>query len=169
DGAATGLTTLSVAGTSDLGANVTTSGTQSYTGAVTVSTDVTLDSTGGALVLFSSTVDSTMTTANTLTIDGDAQFDGAVGVGVGTELGSVSVSGATALNNAVQTTGAQTYTGLATLGGDVDLEAGTSVQFVAGVSGSADALTISSGNLDLDGSVTGLTTLSVAGTSNLGA
>ena len=37
DGAATGLTSLTVSGTSNLGANVTTSGIQTYTGATTLS------------------------------------------------------------------------------------------------------------------------------------
>jgi hypothetical protein len=51
---------LSVSGTSNLGANVTTSGTQTYTGAVTLSTDVTLATTNSN-VTFSGTVDSDST------------------------------------------------------------------------------------------------------------
>ncbi|MBO6558767.1 MAG: hypothetical protein JJ957_19940, partial [Pseudomonadales bacterium] len=167
DAAASGLTTLSVGGSSNLDANVTTSGTQSYTGAVTIESDVTLDSTGGALILFSNTVDSTMTTANTLTLVGDAQFDGAVG---GTNnLGSVSVSGATDLNNNVTTTGNQTYTGVATLGGAINLTTPGTVQFGSGITGGTNSLQITTGNLDLDGAAMGLTTLQVSGTSNLGA
>ena len=42
---ATGLSTLAVSGTSNLGADVTTSSTQTYTGAVVLSTDVTLTTT----------------------------------------------------------------------------------------------------------------------------
>ncbi|NCW64014.1 MAG: hypothetical protein EBW04_07880, partial [Betaproteobacteria bacterium] len=109
---------LSVSSTSNLGANVTTSGTQTYTGAVTLSTDVTLTTTDSN-VTFSSTVDGDGT-ARDLIIDTNG------------------------------TTGTILFDGL------------------VGNSNDLDAMTIT-GNLDLDAAIANTTSISVSGTSNLGA
>ena len=83
DGALTDVVDLSVSGTSDLGADVTTSGTQTYRVQLTLSTNVTLTSRRYSNVTFSSTVDGDGT-ARDLTIDtngttGTILFDGLVG------------------------------------------------------------------------------------------
>ena len=54
-GALTSVAELSVSSTSNLGANVTTTGTQTYTGVVTLSDDITL-TTSGADVIFNDEV-----------------------------------------------------------------------------------------------------------------
>ncbi|NCW37063.1 MAG: hypothetical protein EBV99_03375, partial [Proteobacteria bacterium] len=94
DGAATGLTTLEVSGTSNLGANVTTSSTQTYTGNATISNNITLTTTNSN-VTFSGTTNAG-TAGNTLTVaagTGDVTFTGAIG-------------GTTAMGNMTITTGA---------------------------------------------------------------
>jgi autotransporter-associated beta strand protein len=58
------LSTLEVSGTSNLGANVTTSSTQTYTGDVTISNDITLTTTNSN-VSFGGTVDSSGTSSST--------------------------------------------------------------------------------------------------------
>ena len=85
---------LSVSGTSNLGANVTTSSTQTYTGDATISNDITLTTTNSN-VLFGGTTDAG-TAGDTLTIaagSGDVTFTDAVG-------------GSTAMGNITITTGA---------------------------------------------------------------
>ena len=51
DDTASGISTLSVSGTSNLGANVTTSGNQTYTGNITVSNDVSITTSGGNVTI----------------------------------------------------------------------------------------------------------------------
>ncbi|MGH7074698.1 MAG: beta strand repeat-containing protein, partial [Stellaceae bacterium] len=113
-GSGTKLAVLGVSGTSDLnGGSVTTSGAQTYTGAATLSADDTLT---GSTVSFGSTVDG----AHALTVTGNLAFDGAVGSG--TKLTVLGVSGTSDLNGgSVTTSGAQTYTGAATLGANTAL------------------------------------------------
>ena len=65
-GAVTNMTTLSVSGTSTISANITTSSTQAYTGAVTLAGGRTLT---GSTVTFTSTVDGG---ANSLAVTGNA-------------------------------------------------------------------------------------------------
>ncbi|NDE84348.1 MAG: hypothetical protein EB044_06305, partial [Actinobacteria bacterium] len=79
-GAGTALTSISVSGASSIGANITTSSTQNYTGAVTLTTSPTLTTTSSAIT-FSSTVNSSGS-ARDLTFgagSGNATFTGAVG------------------------------------------------------------------------------------------
>jgi autotransporter-associated beta strand protein len=159
DAALTSATSLSVSTTSNLGANVTTSGTQTYTGAVTLSTgDRTLTAT---TVNFGSTL--TGTGSHDLTVTGNLDLDGAL-----TSVVDLSVSGTSNLGANVTTSGTQTYTGATTLSGGDRTLTGTTVNFVSTLAGGTNALIVT-GNLDLDGAATGLTTLSVSGTSNLGA
>ncbi|MGJ4749091.1 hypothetical protein ACQV5M_22195, partial [Leptospira sp. SA-E8] len=81
----TGLGTLSVSGTTTINtSNVTSSGTQTYTGDVTLGVDTTLTTTNSA-VTFSGTVNSEATESNDLTINagsGDITFGAAVGAAV---------------------------------------------------------------------------------------
>ena len=164
-GNSTNLTSLSVSGTSDIETTgITTTGTQTYTGAVTLSASPTLTA-GGTGVDFVSTVDG----ADTLTITGNAAFNGPVGNG--TSLTGLSVSGTTSINTtAIKTTsGTQTYTGAVTLSASPTLTAGsTGVGFGSTVNG-GDAVTITGDATfnGLVGNTTNLTSLSVSGTSDI--
>ncbi|NCZ58268.1 MAG: hypothetical protein EBY75_08260, partial [Actinobacteria bacterium] len=93
-GSAAGATSLTVSGVSDLGANVNTSGIQTYTGAVTLS--------GGDRTLTGSTITNSSTIAggtNSLAITGASVINGAIsGVNI------FSVSGTTSLGADVTTT-----------------------------------------------------------------
>ncbi len=135
-------------------ANVTTTGTQAYVNAVTLNADQTLT---GSTVTFDSTVDGD----HTLTITGNANFDGAVG-GT-TQLASLYVSGATALASGVATTGTQEYQGAVTLGGAATLT-GSTVTFDSTVGG-AQGLSIM-GNAVIKGAVN-IASLYVSGATTL--
>ncbi|MBV5303076.1 MAG: hypothetical protein JZU70_02575, partial [Chlorobium sp.] len=78
----TGLTTLEVTGTTAINTDtITTTGTQTYTGPVTLGVDSSLTTSGDAIV-FSSTVDSDVTLARSLTLKSVTavqNFGGAVG------------------------------------------------------------------------------------------
>ena len=124
----TGETTL---GTNGSAISVTTSGTsaitQTYTGAVTLSEDVTLDA-GTKTVSFGSTVDG----ANILTVGTSANKTNVVfggNVGSSSSLSEITVYGNTTFTGDVTTSGAQTYTGNASLSADSTLTAGGNVTF----------------------------------------
>ena len=152
---------------------MTTTGGQTYTGAVTLgAADTTLT---GTLVKFGSTLDGqpsvgggntgyggTLDAAPALSIVGNASFGGAVG-GT-TQLASLWVSGTTALDGgSVSTTGGQTYTGAAQLGANAILT-GSAVTFGSTLDG-AYRLTITR-NGEFDGA-TNLRSLSVSGSSTI--
>ena len=152
------LSTLAVSGTSNLGADVTTSSTQTYTSGVTLS--------GADRTLTASTVNFVDTLAggtNGLTITGNLDLDGAA-----TGLSTLSVSGTSNLGADVTTSSTQTYTSGVTLSGADRTLTASIVNFVDTLAGGTNGLTIT-GNLDLDGAATNLSTLAVSGTSNLGA
>ena len=147
------LASLSVSGTTDINAGaITTTGDQTYSGAVTLSKDTTLFS--GGLVDFGGTVDG----AQALSITGNAEFDDAVG-GT-TPLTSVSVSGTTDLNGgAVSTTGGQTYTGAVTVSADTTLtDTGAGIDFVSTVDGGANLTAIAASGTVTFGGAVGSTT-----------
>jgi Dockerin type I domain len=188
----TGLSTLSVSGTTTINTNtVTTTGTQTYSGAATIGAiagTATLSTTDSA-VLFGNTT----TLASNLTVNagaGNITFTGAVdggfalvanstgtttfgaAVGVGVNLASVTTNagGTTAINGgAVRTTGAQTYNDNVTLGAGTVIAAST-VTFNGTLAGGGNSLGITSnavfGNEAAD-TVTGLSTLSVSGTTTI--
>ena len=81
---------------------------------------------------------------------------------------SLSVSGTSNLGANVTTSSTQTYTSAVTLSGGDRILTGTIINFGSTLAGGTNALTIT-GNLDLDGAATDLSTLAVSGTSNLGA
>ncbi|TWB71841.1 hypothetical protein FBZ87_10685 [Nitrospirillum amazonense] len=153
-GATTALTSLSVSGTGSLGGGtVHTTGTQTYTGAVTLSADDVLT---GSAVAFGGTVNG----GHSLSITGNATFAGAVGAT--NALTSLSVSGTSGLNGGgIRTTGSQTYTGAATLGADTVLTTTSSAVTFAGTVDGARALTITagSGTVTFTGAVGGNTRL----------
>ena len=99
DAAITSASSLSVSTTSNLGADVTTSGTQTYTGAVTLSADVVLTTTNNN-VTFSSTIDSDDASTKrdlTLTLgSGTASISDAVG---STSLADLILNSDTTFNN----------------------------------------------------------------------
>jgi filamentous hemagglutinin family protein len=158
DGAVTGVTNLSVSGTSNIGANVTTSGTQTYTGAVTLS--------GGDRMLTGTTINTQSTLAgggNALTITGAADIDGTF-----SGVTNLSVSGTSNIGANVTSTGTQIYAGAVTLSGGDRTLAGSTVNTQSTLAGGNNALIIT-GAADIDGALSGLTNLSVAGASNIGA
>ncbi|BFI96593.1 MAG: hypothetical protein RSP_21030 [Rhodanobacter sp.] len=116
-----GLASLSATGGSlTLDGNVTTVGSQTYTGPVDLGSGVTLTTTNSA-VDFTGTVDSATSTAEDLTVSagsGAVTFGGAVG---GTHaLGALIVNGTGATSfGAVDASSLSTNTGTSTLGGDI--------------------------------------------------
>ena len=184
--AATNLTSLDVEGSSDLAANVTTSGTQEYTGASVMSGDAARTLTGST-VLFGTTVDGG---AQNLTIDGILNLNGAL-----TNTTNFEVTGASTLAGNVTTTGTQIYTGAVTLSGAARTLTATNssaVTFSSTIDGTQD-LTVATGGLttfdgivgggtavsaiaitgtgglDLDAAITSAASLAVTGDTNLGA
>ena len=184
--AATNLTSLDVEGSSDLAANVTTSGTQEYTGASVMSGDAARTLTGST-VLFGTTVDGG---AQNLTIDGILNLNGAL-----TNTTNFEVTGASTLAGDVTTTGTQLYTGAVTLSGAARTLTATNssaVTFSSTIDGTQD-LTVATGGLttfdgivgggtavsaiaitgtgglDLDAAITSAASLAVTGDTNLGA
>jgi hypothetical protein len=162
----TALKQLSVSGAADLnGGSVTTTGAQSYGGAVTLTADTTLTASS---VSFSGTVDAATAGGESLTVTGAASFGGAVGT---TALSHVSVSGSAALNGgSVTTTGTQSYGGPVTLGANTSLTV-SSVSF----GGTVDAATVGGESLTVTGAAsfakavrtTALSALSVSGAADL--
>jgi autotransporter-associated beta strand protein len=142
DGALTSVVDFSVSGTSNLGANVTTSGTQTYTGAVTLSAATITLTTTDSDVTFGSTIDSDSGQTRNLTIDTNGttamiQFVGAVGdtvpldvititgnldlnAGIANAAG-ITVQSDMTVNEDITTTGAQTYNGDVIVAGDAIL------------------------------------------------
>ncbi|MEI6605573.1 MAG: filamentous hemagglutinin N-terminal domain-containing protein, partial [Verrucomicrobiota bacterium] len=153
-----GTSNLSVSSISTIGADITTTGTQTYTGAVTLS--------GGNRILTGTTIQNVSTLAgggNGLAIIGNALVDGAI-----TGVSNLSVSGTSGLGADVTTTGTQVYTGGVTLSGGDRVLSGLSVRNLSTLMGGSNGLTIT-GNAIVDGAMTGLTSLSVSGTSAIGA
>lgn len=148
-GSGTALTSLDIIGTSGIelsGGAVTTTGSQSYTGPVTLDAATTnVTSTANGDITFAGDVVKTSGAASNLVVSsgsGDVSFNGKVGTSAA-PVGSVSVtstgttslagtvyaasltksgSGATSVSGGtVQTTGAQSYAGVLDLGGDTTL------------------------------------------------
>src|SRR6185437_3356897 len=170
-GFGTKLSSLSVSGTTDInGGGVTTTGTQSYTGAVTISANDTLTTTNG-LVSFGGPIDDSAANSHSLAIaagTGGVTFGGAVGGNA--ELASLDTTGTPGTNTLdgnVKTGGAQSYGGPGVLGAS-DTLSGSTVTFANTVDG-AHALTVT-GNGGFDGAVgfgTKLSSLSVSGTTDI--
>ncbi|MDE1149842.1 MAG: SapC family protein [Azospirillaceae bacterium] len=157
-GATVALGTVSVSGTTVFGdPAVTTTGDQTYAGAVTLGADTTLTSTGGTITLAAG-ADGTTAGGQSLIIVGNTALTGAFG-GT-TALNALSVTGTAALNGGVTTAASQTYLGAVTLAGDTTLTGGDTVAFAATVDG-GHALVITGGNAVTFSGVVG-------GTSRLG-
>ena len=138
----TPLASLSVSGTTAIDTTaISTTGTQTYTGAVTLGSDTTLT---GSAVSFDYTIDGTQA----LTVDGAATFK--ADIGDTAHLTSLTVNGTTAFDGTVTTTGDQTYNGAVTLNTDQTLTSTMgSIDFVSTVdaaSAGGEALTVSAAN-----------------------
>jgi uncharacterized protein YjbI with pentapeptide repeats len=145
----TALASLSVSGATTVNAAaITTTGAQSYTGAVTLTHDAALK---GGSIIFNSTVDG----AQNLTATGSTSFNGTVGGG--TALASLSVTGTTTVNAAaITTTGAQSYNGAATLTHDAAFTStgSGSIAFGGTLDGSQNlTVTAGTGNVSFTGAV----------------
>ncbi len=122
--AAVSAGSLTVSGTADIAANVTTTAAQTYTDAVTVSSSVNLTAT---TVTFNSTVKDSAAGTHALTVTGNAVLKASVG---GTaQLSSVTVSGAataaTVDSSITITALTVTLTGGATLNGATEINSAT--------------------------------------------
>ncbi|MBX3604130.1 MAG: filamentous hemagglutinin N-terminal domain-containing protein [Piscinibacter sp.] len=154
-GAGTALTSLTVggAGSTRIGADIRTTGTQTYGNAVRLDADVTL---AGSTLRFDGSIDG----AQALTLQGSAAttiFNAAVGAA--TPLAALTVSGPTVLaGGLVATTGGQRYDGAVTLGADTLLSGSTLT--VNGTLDGARSLDLQfSGTSTLAGAVGGTTAL----------
>jgi len=146
-----GIENLSVNGTTTINANITTEGTQTYLGAVTLGGDVTLTSATGAVTLGTITG-----STKSLTIAGNGVLNGGSGIH------DLSVTG-TATINADITAGTQTYDAVTLTGTGTRTLTGATVtlgQFTG--PGTGLSLTITGGGVLNGGS--GIGVLSVSGT-----
>ncbi len=163
-GATQALDTLAITGTSRIGANVSTSGAQSYGGAATLIADATLT---GSTVDFAASVDG----PQSLTVNATAtRF--AAGVGQATALTRLvtDAAGTTTLGGNVTTTGAQTWGDALALATDVTLRGGTLT--LAGPVDGAHALAVDGTQVTLAGAIgssTALTSVAATGPLTLAA
>ena len=148
---------------------ITTTGAQSYGGAVTLGATSNLT---GSTVQFSSTVDGSTAGGQGLTVTGDAVFDGSVGSA--TKLASLSVTGGTTDvdTGAITTAGTQSYSGDSSVSHNTTFT-GTTVTFGGTLnSGSTGAFSVTvAGNAVFSGSVGAtypLSSLAVTGTATIG-
>ncbi|MEG5066327.1 filamentous hemagglutinin N-terminal domain-containing protein, partial [Microcoleus sp. B3-A4] len=173
-GNTTPLTSLTANSKVSLGANVTTTGAQTYNDAVTIANNPILTGKG---ITFKNTVDPLNNIGSSLTVDGgtgDITFQSTIGTinnpivdlqtkSTGTTVFSKAVSavtltaeaagGTTQINDKVTTTGTQTYGDAVTIANNPILS-GSDVTFKNTVDGSGD-LTVksSSGNITFSGAV----------------
>ena len=163
---------------------ITTTGTQTFDGAVTVASNTTLTAGSTSLIYFKKTV----TGSNPLTIStANSQFDGAV-----TNLASLTTAASTSFNAninnvgtlstakanincaSVSTTGTQTYGGAVTVQTNTafNASAGQLINFQNTVTGSGSPLpqvTILNANSNFDGTVSNLTSLTTAASASFNA
>ncbi|MDR2143898.1 MAG: hypothetical protein LBP29_05970 [Treponema sp.] len=178
-GGSRALDELTVGGTTVINTTaITTDNGQTYTGAVTLGSNVTFTASAGNLVWFKSTVGRDGTARLLTVATANAQFDGLVGGGSDTTaLSGVSVAGTSAVNATnIRTTGNQSYTGAVTLGNNVSFIAAGTATFSTGVKGNASLRTLAIGdashatNAIFDGATgTNLSTINVYGTSTVNA
>ena len=149
-GGTTALRQLAVAQGVILGANITTTGTQTYSGAVTLGQNVVLS----GPVIFNAALDG----AHTLQLGGSATL---AAVGQTTPLGQLTVDGNAIFGGDITTTGTQTYSGSVTLGQNVVL--GGSVIFNGALDGAHNLQLGGNATLSAVGQTTPLGQLTVDG------
>ncbi|GGY16270.1 hypothetical protein GCM10008098_04400 [Rhodanobacter panaciterrae] len=169
-GGTTALTSLNVnngAGSTTLDGNVSTTGAQTYSNAVTLGGDATLASSGGGAIDLVSTVNG----AHNLTVNtsGVTTFGGVVGGTAALTSLTTDAAGSTTLGGNVSTTGAQTYNDAVTLNGDSTLTSTSSgaIDLASTVDG-AHTLSISTGGAATLGGAVGGTTALTSLTANSG-
>ena len=168
-GAITNTAALSVQGKSTLGADVTTTGDQSYTGTTTLGVNAQLNAGAGKVAL--AAVDGG--THNLTLVSSNAAADAIKTTGTITNTAVLSVQGKSTLGADVTTTGNQTYTGSTTLGANAQLNAGAGKVALVAVDGGTHNLTVVSSNVAADaikttGAITNTAVLSVQGKVTLG-
>jgi len=162
-----GINVLSVSGTTTINANISTTGNQTYTGAVILGGTVGTKTLTGATVTLGTITGNT----NSLTITGNGVLNG------GNDIDNLSVSGTATINADITTTGTQTYTGAVTLGGTgLKTLTGTTVT-LGTVTGNNNSLTIAGegvlnggsgiGTLQINGNATFRTALLSAASVNV--
>jgi hypothetical protein len=164
-----GIGSLYVSGTSNIAANVTSSGTQTYTGAVTL---------GGDVELTATTVTLGNITGGTksLSIKGDGVLNGGSGIEDLTVNGDINlasgtlsatkvdVTGKSNITGNITTTVTQTYSGAVTLGGtNASITLQGTIVTLGTITGGGKSLTIT-GNGELKGG-SGINVFSITGTS----
>ncbi|MEI6105491.1 MAG: hypothetical protein WCR49_00640 [Opitutae bacterium] len=148
--AVTGLSTLGVSGTTRINTDtVTTSGAQTYTGAVTLGADTTLTSTGAGNVTFANTINGAQ--ALTVNTAGTTFFNAAVGGTTALASVTTDAAGTVAINGGtVTTTGTQTYNDAMTLNASTTLTTTNSAVTLGSALDSFDTtprdLAVNSGN-----------------------
>ncbi|MDA7780257.1 autotransporter-associated beta strand repeat-containing protein, partial [Candidatus Pelagibacter sp.] len=168
DAAISGIAVLEVSGTSNLGANVSSTGTQTYTGAVTLSAAVTLTTTSD-VITFSDTVNSANSTKRNLTLttgssSTEINFDGIVGGS--NSVGAIAITGVLDLNAAITAATSVSVSGTSNIGADVTT---TSTQLYVGnlVLSAADR-TLEGSTVTTRGTLTGAYALTVTGNAVFG-
>lgn len=163
---------------------ITTSGAQTFDGAVTLASNTTLTAGSGSLIHFKNIV----TGSNSLIIStADSQFDGLV-----SNLTSLTTAASTSFNaninnvgtlataaanincESVSTSGAQTYSGAVSVGTTTAFiaNAGQLINFQSTVTGSGSPLpqvTIQNANSKFDGAISNLTSLTTAASASFNA
>jgi hypothetical protein len=132
--------------TSITGGSITTSGSQTYNGAVNLGNATTLASTGNSNISFGSTLDGANSLA-TIT-SGTTQFSGAVGSNNALTSLTTGATGNTQINGGrVATSGAQTYNNAVSLGANTTFSssANGNIAFGSTVSGGASNVSIITG------------------------
>ncbi|MBU3641842.1 autotransporter-associated beta strand repeat-containing protein, partial [Polynucleobacter sp. Fuers-14] len=170
-----GTSSLAVSGTATLANAITTSGIQTYGGAVTLGAGTTLTTTNSN-VIFGSSIDGTSSGAQSLTI---ANGSGAIAlggnVGVAVSLSAINFSSGTAttiLGGSVNTSGSQTYSGamyvaassptLTSTSGPITITGAISTAAVVQFTGTSTGAYTLNGN-----SSTASTTAAIAGAFNI--
>ncbi|HWU78023.1 MAG TPA: hypothetical protein VN043_16110, partial [Rhodanobacter sp.] len=152
-GSASGLSSLQIDGASTLNGDVTTSGAQTYTGAVMLGNNATLTSTGSGVIGFGSTVDG----AHDLTVNTGGQASFGDAVGGGTALSKLSVVSGTFAANALNIgSGGLSVT---TTGGDITQGGAFTVTGAANFNAGANAITL----LDIGNNFGGTVSLNNSG------
>ncbi|MFY7959496.1 MAG: beta strand repeat-containing protein [Elsteraceae bacterium] len=163
-GGASPFTTINVSGALLVSGDVTSSGAQSYGGAVALASSATFTTTGGANVTFAGPVDAETAGSQFLSTSlGGGPLSLIGGVGQSKALASLNISDPVALAGAIKTTGTQSYGGAVSILNDTTLSF-SNLRFNAGVTGSAN-LTLAAGFIELSGGSIdiGSGTLSFAG------
>ncbi|HTO51322.1 MAG TPA: autotransporter-associated beta strand repeat-containing protein, partial [Burkholderiales bacterium] len=149
-----------------IGANITTTGNQTYGDAVTVGANTTLNA-GAGDIAFNNTVNGAF--ALTANSTGTTTFGGAVGGTTALASLTTNAGGTTAINGgAVTTTGAQTYNDAVTLGANTTLNAGAGAINFANTLNGGFALTANSTGATTFGGVVGGVTPLASLTTNAG-